>query len=221
MKLVHPNIEQQIIFEENQIPMIIVENQRCFTLFAESFSEQINGEKGSFVLSHDNEPLEINKKMIFIPTLVPFDINSRTHINKLYQRLKEVANSDNNYIETQTIIQSLERYIYSIENDLSFDITLAKEFDITNIFKGFSIQFSSQGDVVEKLIDYIQITNELIGERIYVIINLRSFVSDTDTELFYQTILAKKYRVLLLESSIHKALPCEKRIIIDKDLCEF
>lgn len=220
MKLVHPNIDQHILIEENKIPLLIVENQKCFASFARSFHEQINGESGNFVLSHENEPLAMDKKMVLIPTLVPFEINQRTHINKLYQRLKDVANDGRHYVETQNLIQSLEGYIYSLENDLDFGVELGENFDISTIFKGFSVKLAVQGNLAEQLIDYMQITNDLLGEKIYVIINLRSFLDDFETELFYQTILAKKHHVLLLESSSHKPLLYENRIIIDEDLCE-
>lgn len=58
-------------------------------------------------------------------------------------------------------------------------------------------------------------------DKLFVMVGMRSFFTDTEMELFFRTVLAHKYRVLLLDSSDRERSQHEKRLTIDKDLCEF
>ena len=60
---------------------------------------------------------------------------------------------------------------------------------------------------------------EFIGKKLFVTVNLRSYISDKEAELFMQTALLHKFNVFMIENYEHKRLSYEKRFIIDADLC--
>ena len=76
-------------------------------------------------------------------------------------------------------------------------------------------------DPLERLIDFMGLVREFDRDKLFVLVGLRSFFADDRVELFLKTVLEHGYNVLLLDSIAREKLPCEKRLTIDKDLCEF
>lgn len=78
----------------------------------------------------------------------------------------------------------------------------------------------SHDSLGEKIIDLMELITEFDREKFYVIINLRSYLSDEETERFMDTVIRHRFSVLMIESNEHLLLPRESRFLVDKDLCE-
>lgn len=76
-------------------------------------------------------------------------------------------------------------------------------------------------DPLERLLDYMELVREFERDKLFVLVGMRSFFADREMELFFRTVLAHGYRVLLLDSIDRERSQYEKRLTIDKDLCEF
>ena len=72
----------------------------------------------------------------------------------------------------------------------------------------------------EKLLDYMELVTEYECKKLFITYNLRSIVSDNETNLFLDSVLQHEYNVLMIESSEHSRLANEQRYIVDADLCE-
>ena len=66
----------------------------------------------------------------------------------------------------------------------------------------------------------MELIYEFDRQKLFITVNMRSFVSDAEAELFARTVIAHGYRVLMLESAERERLSNENRLIIDGDLCE-
>lgn len=62
-------------------------------------------------------------------------------------------------------------------------------------------------------------TSEFQGQRLFITVNLRSYLTDRETEDLFQSLLLKKIKLLCIESADHTRLSTEEVIIIDKDMC--
>ena len=78
----------------------------------------------------------------------------------------------------------------------------------------------SHDSLGEKIIDLMELITEIDREKFYVIINLRSYLSDEETERFMDTVIRHRFSVLMIESNEHLLVPRESRFLVDKDLCE-
>ena len=58
-------------------------------------------------------------------------------------------------------------------------------------------------------------------DKLFVLVNLRSFYSNEEIAAFFQSVLDHSLCVLLVDSVSKARLPLEKRITVDADLCEF
>ena len=81
----------------------------------------------------------------------------------------------------------------------------------------FSEDYASLG---EKILDYMELVYEYLGEKMFFTVNLRSYLADEETDLFMEGLLQHGYHCIMIESFERKQLTREKRYLIDLDLCE-
>lgn len=221
MKLVYPELNLKIDFEENCFCSLIVENQKLFYEFLCDLYLQMEGEKGKFVLSEDLAPVEMRKYAELVTQLVPFSMNRRELLTGLYGQLQKNALSENMIGRTYALLSEMERYIGDLTDSCSIDLDYDSATDITPLLKMFNLRFSADEDssLCEKLLDFIEAAERYRGKRLFIIANFRSYADDREAQLFFDNALMRKARLLCLESSERCLLKNEKRRIIDQDLC--
>ena len=57
MKLVYTELEQQLVFQENKVNVLVIERKELFRRMIQELDKQISGEDGGFVLSANNKTL--------------------------------------------------------------------------------------------------------------------------------------------------------------------
>lgn len=55
--------------------------------------------------------------------------------------------------------------------------------------------------------------------KLFILLNLRSYITDQDLEGFLDSVLLHGYNIFMIETCDHKRLQKESRIIVDNDLC--
>lgn len=70
MKLVYTQLEQQLVFQENKVNVLVIEQKELFRRMIQELDKQISGEEGGFVLSDNNKTMKIDKEICLI--LNPF-----------------------------------------------------------------------------------------------------------------------------------------------------
>lgn len=103
-----------------------------------------------------------------------------------------------------------------------FDIEIqCDKISVAQVLKAAGIRIISEYDqLTENLYSYMQVVREFDGDKVFVFVNLRSFVKTRELQSFADTVLSHGYRVLLLDNYAHPKLFAEHRLIVDKDLCE-
>lgn len=220
MKLIYPSAGLDIDLEEGWIYSVICENQSLFYELIDSLSSQSEGMDGSFVLSENFEPLDISKRIELITQLIPFTVNKKELLNKVHSKLKQTAYSEDFYVETQKILSEIEKYIARLTEAFNGELEVSSVCEIPNLLKQTGVRFHEEGKTLpEKLLDYMMNVYEYECEKLFVIVNLRSYLTDKEVKLLYQTLIAHKVRLLTIESVEREKIREEKRVIIDNDYC--
>ena len=222
MKLVHPLLDKQILFDENIINVFVIENRKFLAEFIQEINNQINGFEGRFVLSDLGKELKVDKNIELIIDYFNIDLNNKKILTTLYKLMQEIALEEKFYIETIEIKNAILKYIYDIEEKIEFGIVNDEEFDITSIFKAVSVKLEiDELNFLEKLAEYIKLLNKIGKIKIFILINLKSFVSDEELSEIYKYIRYNKLNVLLIENiESYNSFEVERVHIIDNDLCE-
>ncbi len=222
MKLVHPNLGSQIVFAENKVNVLTIENRKLFVDFVQELILQIDGEEGNFILSEKEKELSLEKSCNLIIDPFNIDINNKKVLHKIYLQLKEISMDEYNYLSTTKIksdvLQYLEKITYNCDVPLGFD----DDFDIAGLFKILDVKIEDENtSLLEKITNYISILSDVLGIRCFIFINLKQFLSYDELSEFYKFLSYNKLFAFLIESSFTtQTHECEKHYIIDPDLCE-
>ena len=220
MMIAYPAADICCEIREDKIRTIVIENQHMFYNMISDIRSQLDGNKGEVVLSEDHIPLDMRKAADLLTQFVPFTVNQKELITKLYAALKKKAVDEKMYQYTQEIYRGIGEYLYKLIEDEENELDITIPEDITGILKAFDVRFDdSEMTLPEKLLEYMLSTNEFKGERLFITVNLRSYLTDKETEELFHSLLLKKIRLMCIESSEFPHLKMEDIIIIDKDMC--
>ena len=221
MKLAHPFIENHIIFAENKINVLVVENQSLFVNMIEDIKNQLEQEEGEFVLSNQLGIIPLRNNAELISNYFDLDFDSKKIQNKISAFLKETAYAEENYVKTNEIISMLQGYFYELLDSSEYPLKISNETDAAALIKMAGIKADiSNGSLLEKLTDYILLMQDMQGIKLFVFVNLKTFLSERELQNFYSFLFYKKAQVLLLENTAREKLPEEVLHIIDQDMCE-
>ncbi len=220
MMIAYPAADICCKIDEECIMTLIIENQHLFYSLVSDITNQIQGLSGSFVLSDDYQPLDMRKYAEVITQFVPFTVNQKELLNKLYIKLKKYAVNEEMYHKTNELFSSISRYLYILteedENELIYDVPE----DINGILKAFNVRYDdSELSLTEKILEYSIAVNQLKGERILILVNMRSYLTDKQAEELFKSFIFRKIRVICIENKEYKRFSSEKRIIVDGDMC--
>lgn len=220
MKLVHPDIQEHIELSENYISTLIIENQIFFMEVISDIFNQCHKQDGKCVVSVDNKVLDFSKNVEIITDYLSFDINKKTLITKIYGDLDTIAYDEDNYLMTTEIISKINSYIFELTKDYPSAFE-SKDISSIDLFKMLKLSLSIESDnILDLILDYMELVIKFNRQTLFVFVNIRSFFSDVDIQLFIDSILLKKINVIFIEASEREKLINEKRLLIDSDLCE-
>lgn len=221
MKLMIPFFSAPICFKENTVNSIVIENQRYFREIVEDIRYQIidKGE-GDIVFSENDVPVSMYGKAEIISEFLELDPNCKNLLSKVQSIMEKTALDEQHYMETQEILAAVERYVHNLSFSCPCNVECGK-LGVSNLLKNVGLRFEmSYNSHIEKLLDYMSLVRELDKDKLFIFVNMRSWFTNEEMELFVKTALAHKYNILLIDNCEYPKLESEKRIIIDRDLCE-
>ena len=221
MKLIYKNMEHMLRFDEGYVNELVIENRKMFLDLVSTMISQAEGEQGECVLSIAEKPVEFSRYADVTVQFAPFLLNRKSLLTKLCSALEQRALLAENYIKTGELVSEIERYILYLAEDLPFEIDCQK-LTIGSIIKAVSPEIEeTDKDTLEKIFAYMELVRELDHERLFIMINMRTYFSDEEMERFVESVCLHDFKVLLLESSSLSKLKNAKRYTVDADLCEF
>lgn len=220
MKFIYPEIANVFDTDIPYVNALIIENQPMLVRMLNDIQSQIEGADGYSVLSNGNKQLQISKNLELLSRFIPFEINQKALVNKVVSNLEKTAVSGEFYEKTVELLSSIERYLYDISFSFVGDIDFTK-VSIGPLLKAVGVEFADTYDSIsEKILDYIELVTEYDAKKLFILLNFRSFISDNEAKLFFDSILSHGYHVLMIENTEYPRLDNEKRFIVDADLCE-
>ena len=219
MKLVTTLFDGEIDVNENAVTSLVIENQNAFRNFIQSMYDQVNGGDGDLILSEEASVLKMSKIVDLVVSPVPFNLNEKRIVNKISSMLVKEALSENYYEHTMTLLSQIEEYVDSLTGFLPCTLSYPG-ISIDSLIKmcGIKVENDSWNDI-EYIYNYMNLMSDLLGVRLFVFANLRSFFDDESMQLFVENILIHKFLVLLVEGTERPLLNGMTQLIVDNDLC--
>lgn len=220
IKIVDTRFGIDIDIKDGYVCSIVIEHQKVFYDFISDIYRQSVGENGAVVLSENYVPLDIKKSADVITRLIPFTVNRKELLSKVYARLGGAAVSGEMYHHTLEMYSCLEKYLYELTDDFSSSLVFRRANDISWLLKGFGVGFDEQEmSLPEKLLEYMLMMNDYLKKSIFFVVGLRSCLTDKQAYELYKSVLLSGLTLICIDSHDCNRLDCEQKTIIDTDMC--
>lgn len=220
MKLLYSFQCEPIPLHDDRLNTLVIENQRLFRRLVLDILNQQQGGRGEAVLSAENTILDFAKAAEVFLNPILITSNRKSLLTRLIARLEKNAMEPDTLETTQRLLANLESLLETLceEYPIVFD---RGKLTVGNLLKmaGMSIEERADGSA-DTILGYMDLISELEGEKLFLFVNLRSYLSDEETTAFAHEAALRHHRVLLLESVERSRVPNEERHIVDADLCE-
>ena len=201
MKLIHEDLSNEIIFEENKVNLLILENKEKFVEFIQEIIKQIDGEYGKFSLFEENTELKITDKIDIIKDIFDLNLNNKKVLNKIYHELEKLSVDAEFLLETKNMENSLLKYIYYLIENYDYPLEIIEEIDLKEIFKLFSVKLSlCFSNKIEEILEYIDLVSKIFKKEIFILINFHIFLEKKDIVALYRECFYKKIKLLFVEN---------------------
>ena len=221
MKLINNKYNFSFEFNENLINVLVCENEKIYNdIVTDLYKLETESDLySSFVLSNEEKHLDFNNNCEIIFNPFKIDINNKKNIEKMYHQLSKYMCLDNMYIEKNEIMEKLFIYINKLSLLSECEITHNDKIDDKSILKFMGIELDNDGGFDDRLLNYMRVTNRLQGNKLYIFINLKSFIALESILRMYKDIEYNKLNILLIENIDRGMVKNENKIIIDRDGC--
>ena len=125
-----------------------------------------------------------------------------------------------NMEEMQKLSAQIETCLLKFTEDwpLSFDMG---KITPASLLKLAGAQIEMGGEYpLEDLLTYMDLVAELDREKVFCLLNLHSYFSIEELTAFFHDVALHKHRLLIFEGAEYPKADGEKKVVIDKDLCE-
>ena len=196
MKLVYTELEQQLVFQENRVNVLVVENKELFRRMIQELAKQIDSGEGRFVLSDNDKTLKIDNDVSLVVNPFALEINSRKALTGLYNELGKLGMNEENYLNTCRVKGQIAEYTYGLLNQVDYALKFQDDFNLQSLFKALEVEV-----------------------KILAFVNLKTYLTNDELQKFYKEAFYRKMHLLLLENSVEQELAEEAVCIVDDDLC--
>ena len=219
MKFIHKDITNVLTWSENEIPVITIENKHFFNKIVFDLYEHINfGYGESFSMFNDKEQ-NITKEVKVV--LEPFSLSidnkdTQQHLNKLLlNKMKET------YHDLDKYLKPIYKFYEETFLEVPLDIEVDPNFNHKTLSKLFSYAIHEDSEtLIEKIYNYINVMVDLNLSNVFILINVKQYLTQEEYSSFINFLLYKKIQILLIENNSSVIHEVERKLIIDHDLCE-
>ena len=219
MKLFIPQIDCLLECDQEKCQSLVIENRTVWCSILNDMAEKLRGNEGKIELSCNDKINPLSKNVELISQFIPFDMNPKGLLTKIMNEMQKIAVNEQHFVQTTTVLSCLEKYLLELTVDMVGNIGFSK-INIESLIKSAGIELESDYDNLgEKILDYFELVNAYDSKKLFVLVNLRSYLSEPEMKEFLKNVIVHQYEILLVDSVDYPVLELEKRYIVDADQC--
>ena len=219
MKLVYNPIDAVLTFEETTVYLVILESPTLMRQFIEDLDMQLSLDAGSFVLSEKQKTLQLSRYAEFIFNPISVEINQKRLLSKVYQQIEKNAVGEEMYLRTQEVRQSIHAYMQDLMMTVDCPLDYNLDFSVGKLLSPIGVQFAAEGTALSRLVQYIDLCNQLLGIEVVFIYQMSSLFTREEIILFCEDMAYRKIAIVFIEASLPESVTYNKILIVDNDLC--
>ena len=171
------------------------------------------------ILDENYKELKLSDYVDFISSIINLDSNSKKNLNVLIRRIKkeeiEILRST-----SEKVNEILEECAKQIKVNSPINISYDIEVDEDDIIKLLSISLQDDSpDLIERINNYINISFELRGIKIFIFYNLLAFLEENELDSLIRTNKYNGIKIIDIENVEFKTSIFDHIKILDEDIC--
>ena len=220
------SLENDIIFTEEYINVLQIQDKKLFTNVINSLNDNINNIEDTkeriIILDNDTE-IKIEKEVLMFIDVFNIDFNQKKIQSALYNKIEKIYKQEfERMSEFQTIFQNLLLNVLDVFNEFPFEFNYKESIGIQEYLKLLGLKISNnKGKIIDTVFSLIDVVEYLLVAKLLVFVNLKLYPSDDELNEIYKYAMYKKVNILLIETGEEKEpLENEKILYIDSDYDE-
>lgn len=205
--------------EEYQPLVICVEKQESLVQLISAIRQTIDNSAEAIVVTSSEKKVNLSKEATIIIDPWSIDCNSKQIKSKLYQLLLDVSQEqiDESFIKLRT---DMFKYIEDLSEHVPYNISYNMQLDSSAILKCLDVAIDSKCvDFIERIVEYMKLMQSLCKIKVLFFVNLKSYLSIEQLEMFYKEAKYINLQLVLIEHTVAEHISNEKLMIIDQDDC--
>lgn len=219
MKLVEREYGIEVDIKENIVAIIVLEDVKLrLPLINELFS-QTSGKEGNWLLFENDKSFDLGKKVELILEPLTLTLNNKKVKTKLYQDIKTIA-QDYCFSQGLEVHSQICNYLENMLDKLPYPVKYDEDWDVSEILKAYNVELVEEYDnIFEKLYNYIKLVNNVCGTDIFIMVNIKQYLTDEQITELYKMAAYGKIQLVLIEFNMNNKRDCEEIYILDRDDC--
>lgn len=220
------SLENDIIFTEEYINVLQIQDKKLFTNVINSLNDNINDIEDTkeriIILDNDTE-IKIEKEVLMFIDVFNIDFNQKKIQSALYNKIEKIYKQEfERMSEFQTIFQKLLLNVLDVFNEFPFEFNYKESIGIQEYLKLLGLKISNnKGKITDTIFSLIDVIEYLLIAKILIFVNLKLYLIDDELKEIYKYAMYKKVNILLIETGEEKEpLENEKILYIDSDYDE-
>lgn len=221
MRVSNVKFETPITLESDSPFVVYVENPSEFFSLVQELRGVFDGSESEFSFWENDAEISAEKKGEIILSPFFFDLADKKIISLLHKRLNDEFLSGDYIVRFNEITSMTESFLYDLFSRVDFSIDFS-ELTLSDLLKAVGVKPSNDyATVLEKIVCYINIYAELKNISFFVLVGIKTVLSDEEITELYKHCSLQKISLLLIEGGrARKTLENERIIIVTEDLCE-
>lgn len=222
--MIFKNKEWENFFELDvqKINILAVEDKTILWEYCIELIKQSKGEAGNFCLLKNFEEQSIAKLCCVETDIFGLNLNSKKMQMALIKKCVELSTNPEFEERLRNISCELYDFCMSVCQDVGYSIEIEEDIDVSGLFKLFSLSLKdSFNSLLEKLIEYVNITSEFLKINIYVFLFLSKLLSSVELNKFFEHCKYQGLNLILIEEAFPNFLENNtfeyQSLIIDSD----
>lgn len=221
MNIISEYFDNSFELKSEVINTLLIENRELFISFIKQLYIEMSTEEGKIILQDELKELSFKKYAELIIDPFALDPNNAKNLKKLYEKIIENSTNEEIYEKRLVFENALKDYVEEIVFLSDYEL-IYDNLDYQNVFKAVNLHIDTETkNLASMIIDYMRISSDLSGVKLFIFVNLDNFLTDADLIELQNFICYNNIIVFCLQNQLkRKLIENENLRIIDEDLCE-
>lgn len=218
MKLVNENLPAELMWDEIEFITLVIEDSKLFSQLAYDFIN--NKEQEKWILSENGKLLDVNKFLDVIFNPLTVSLNQRKILNKLYELCEVNIQTNEMLFKWNTLQDNFMSFVDDLIDYFDYDLYCSEKLDVKDILKMVDLKFNENSTVIEKILDYLVLANDILKIKLFVFFNLKSYLDLNEIKYIVEQAQYHKFNILFIERfDVFEKIKDERIVVVDKDKC--